>query len=425
MGIIENLKRAFYTPEIRKKVLYTLFILVIYRLLANIPSPGVDTKALSQLFSQNQVLGLLNIFSGGTFANFAIIAIGLTPYITASVVVQLLTTVIPRLEELQQEGERGRRIIVQITRILTVPLALIQGISIFVVLKNQNIINTSNPLSIATLFATLTAGSMLLMWLGENITEDGVGQGISLLIACNVLAGIPHSIIQTFQSQTIDFIKIIFFIGLYIGVIVGIVFINEAVRNIPLNYTKRIRGNVSSSGNATYLPVKVNTAGVMPAIFAISMIVFPLTVAKFLSTASSVQVKNAATAVVNFLNNQNYYAIFYFILVFLFSYMYAYVVFNPQKVAESLQKSGGFIPGIRPGEKTEQYLTNVLIRVTFVGGLFLAVIVTLPIILQNATNITTLSVGGTGLIIVVGVVLQVISQLKSYMVTRSYEDFTR
>lgn len=394
-------------------------------MLANIPSPGINTAALTNLFSQNQFLGVLNVFSGGTFANFALIAIGLTPYITASVAIQLLTSVIPRLEELQSEGERGKRIIVQLTRALTVPLSLIQAISIFVLLKNQNIITNSDPLSIATLFCTLTAGAILLMWLGENITESGVGQGISLLIACNVLSAFPHSLIQTFQSNSIDFITVIGIAALMVLIVMGIVFINEAVRNVPLNYTKRIRGNKSFGGNSTYLPVKVNTAGVMPAIFAISLVIFPLTVARFLSNASNVDVRTIANNVQLFLNNQTYYAIIYFLLVFIFSYFYAYVVFNPDKVAEDLQKQGGFIPGIRPGEKTAEYLSKILGRITFIGGLFLAVVVTIPIILQNASGITTLSIGGTGLIIVVGVILQIVSQMKSYMVTRSYENFTR
>ena len=425
MELIEDVKRAFYTPEIRRKVLYTGLILIVYRLLANIPSPGIDTAALSKLFSQNQFLGLLNVFSGGTFANFAIIAIGLTPYITSSVVIQLLTTVVPKLEELSQQGEAGRRTIIQATRILTVPLALVQAVSIFFLLKSQNVITTVDPLSIATLFCTLTAGAILLMWLGESLTEDGVGQGISLLIACNVLSAIPHSLIQTLQAQSFDFISVIGIVGLFALVMVGIVFINEAVRNVPLNYTKRIRGNKVMGGNSTFLPVKVNTAGVMPAIFAISMVIFPLTVGKFLTNANSEQIRNAANAVVSFLNNQSYYAAIYFLLVFIFSYFYAYIVFSPEKVAEDLQKQGGFIPGIRPGEQTAEYLSKILGRVTFIGGIFLAVVVTIPIILQNATGITTLSVGGTGLIIVVGVVMQIISQLKSYMVTRSYDTFKR
>lgn len=422
---MQNIQRALYTPEIRKKVLYTAFILVIYRFLANIPTPGVDIKQLSSIFSQNQFLGLLNVFSGGTFANFALIAIGLTPYITSSVVIQLLTSIVPRLEELQREGEHGRRVIIQLTRILTVPLALVQGISIFFLLKSQNIISASDPLAIVTLFATLTGGAMLLMWLGEILTESGVGQGISLLIACNVLSAIPHSVIQTFQAQNVDFITIIAIVALVVVVVVGIVFISEAARNVPLNYTKRISGNRTTSGTGTFLPIKVNTAGVMPAIFALSMIIFPLTIGKFLSGASTLWVKNAANAVVNFLNNQSYYAVVYFALVFIFSYFYAFVVLNPEKVAKDLQERGGFIPGIRPGERTAEYISKILTRVTFIGGLFLAVVVTLPIILQNITNITSLAVGGTGLIIVVGVILQIVSQLKSYMITRSYEHFAR
>jgi preprotein translocase subunit SecY len=425
MEIIENIKRAFYTPEIRKKVIYTAFILIIYRILANIPTPGINTSALSNLFSQNQFLGLLNVFSGGTFANFAIIAIGLTPFITSSVIIQLLTSVVPRLEELQQEGERGRRVIVQMTRLLTVPLAVVQSLSVFFLLKSQNIITATDILSLLTLFTTLTAGSMLLMWLGENLTEDGVGQGISLLIACNVLSALPHSIIQTAQSQSIDFITVLVIVVLFIVLIGGIVFINEAVRNIPLNYTKRIRGNQIQGGTSNFLPMKVNTAGVMPAIFAISMIVFPLTVARFLTNASNVHLQAIANNVVGFLNNQTYYAAIYFVLVFIFTYFYAFIVFNPEKVSQDLQKQGGFIPGIRPGERTADYLSKILGRITFIGAIFLGVVVTLPIIMQNATNITTLSVGGTGLIIVIGVVLQIISQLKSYMVTRSYENFAR
>lgn len=424
MDIIGTVKRLFANPEIRKKIVYTLFILVIYRLLANIPVPGVNVASLQKLFTQNQFLGLLNIFSGGTFTNFAIITIGLTPYITSSVVIQLLTTVIPRLEELQQQGEQGRRVIIQVTRILTVPLAILQSVSVFLLLKSQNLIFSTDFLSTLTLFTTLTAGAMLLMWLGENITEDGLGQGISLLIACNVLSSFPHALVQTIQSQNIDIITVLAFAGLYVLVTVVIVITNEAVRNVPLNFTRRMRGTMGPN-NTSNLPIKINTAGVMPAIFAISMIVLPLTISKFLSNAANPQVRSIADNVGNFLNNQTYYAIIYFVLVFLFTYLYAFVVFNPEKVAKDIQKQGGFIPGIRPGEKTAEYFSRILARVTFYGALFLGAIVTLPLIIQRTTTVSALSIGGTGLIIVVGVILQLMSQLKSLMVTRSYDDFIR
>lgn len=425
MELIEGLKRAVRTPEIRKKIIYTAFILVIYRLLANIPTPGVDVSKLSKLFTQNPFLGLLNVFSGNTFVNFAIIAIGLTPYIISATFIQLLSSVVPKLEELQQEGERGRRLVTQIKRIATVPLAIIQSISTYYLLLNSNLITNRDLLSIITIISTLVAGSMLLMWLGENLTEGGVGEGISLLIACNVLAAIPHTLIQTFQSQTFDPITVIGIVLLYILIIIGVIFINEAVRNIPINYTRRIRGNVSSGGNSSFFPVKVNTAGVMPAIFGLSMIILPLSLSKFFTNAANAQVRAIANSVSNFLNNQTNYAIIYFILVFFFTYYYAYIVFNPEKVATDLQKQGGFMPGIRPGEKTAEYLSKVLGRVTFIGALALSIVVTVPFIIQNITNINTLSVGGTGLIIVIGVILQTVSQLRSYMVTRSYDSFTR
>ena len=429
MGLLQPLRAIYRTPEVRKKVIFTLIVLVVFRILAAIPSPGVNRAALQQLFAQNGILGFLNIFSGGTLTNFAIISVGLGSFINATVIFQLLTAVIPKLEELSKQGARGQQIITQYTRLLTVPLAMLQAFGIYTLLRQVgassgiSIVPSLAPLPLAALIATLTGGSLLLMWLGELITESGIGDGISFLIMATILAGIPHTVVQTIQSQSINIISMIAILGMVILLFAGIVLINEATRNIPIQYARKVRGDELIGGGTSYIPLKINTAGVMPIIFAVAILLIPILLSSVLKNAHAANIAAMGGNLYNFINDQAHYTIFYFILVVIFTYFYTFVVFKPYKVAEDLQKQGGFIPGIRPGAQTSKYLTNVLIKLTFPGSIFLASIAVLPFIVQGFTNISTLSVGGTGILIVVSVTIQIIKNVRAMMVTRSYDKY--
>ncbi len=420
-------RNSIKSPEIRKKLLFTAGILVIFRIFAHIPVAGVNVAQLKALFSQNQFLGLLDIFSGGTLANFSVMALGLNPYINASIIFQLLTMVFPKLEEMQKEGEAGRKKINQYTRLLTVPLALLQSVGMYALLKNQGIIANLNPISLVSFLVTMTAGTMLLVWLGELITEKGVGNGISLLIFAGIVGRLPVVAGQTISTINAEnFLNLGMFIAIGLFVVASIVVINEATRQITVYYAKRVRGNKQYGGQSTHLPLRLNQAGVIPIIFAVSLVLMPSLIANYLVASKNPVLHNAAQFITVWFNPEGaFYNIFYFLLVVGFTYFYTAVVFNPKKIADEIQKYGGFIPGIRPGKPTASYLNYILTRITLAGALFLGLIAVFPTIAKSFTNINNLMLGGTGVLIVVSVVLETIKSIESQLVMRNYEGFLK
>ncbi|MDP4030774.1 MAG: preprotein translocase subunit SecY [Patescibacteria group bacterium] len=420
LTVITNVWKA---RDLRRKFLITLAILAIFRLLAVIPVPGIDRQALAQLFSGNQILGLLDIFSGGTLANFSILALGLAPYINASIVLQLLTMIFPKLEALSKEGEFGREKINQYTRLLTVPLSAVQAVGMVALLKNQQIISFAQPLSVVNVVFTMIAGTMLLVWLGELLTEFGVGNGISVLIFAGIVGRLPISLLQTGAiSQTLSMFNLVIFIALALAVIVGIVYVNEATRQITVRYARRPTS--ATGGQSTHLPLRVNQAGVIPIIFAVSLVVMPSIVGGYLLQLNQPQIAAVASFLTTtFDPNRWSYHVIYFFLVFGFTYFYTAVTFNPDKISDEIKKYGGFIPGIRPGRATADYLSFVLNRITLAGGLFLGAVAVLPSLVQGATGISTLTLGGTGILIVVSVVLEISKNLESQLIMRNYDSF--
>ena len=425
--ILETFKNAIKIPELRKKIIYTALILIIFRLFAHLPVPGVDTLALKRLFSSNQLLGLLDIFSGGTLANFSVMALGLNPYINASIILQLLTMVFPKLEELSKEGEFGRAKINQYTRFLTVPLAALQAFGMYAILKSQNIMGAVTPLTLVAMILTLTAGCILLMWLGELITENGVGNGISLLIFVGIVGRLPVVLGETRSNLTEEkIITAIVFSILAMFVIAAIVVVNEGTRQITVYYAKRIRGNRLYGGQTTHLPLRVNQAGVIPIIFAVSLILLPTMLGRYLEQVSNPMVAGVARFIVSTFDPGGLvYNITYFILVIGFTYFYTAVTFNPTKIADEMRKYGGFIPGVRPGVPTSNYLSYILTRITLAGAVFLGLIAVLPSFAQGLTNIASLTIGGTGILIVVSVVLETTKALESQIVMRQYDKYLK
>lgn len=424
-SILRPIIASLRTPELRNKLLLTLGIFVVFRLFAHVPIPGVNTARLAELFRSNQFLGLLDIFSGGTLVNFSVMALGLNPYINASIILQLLTMVFPKLEELSKEGEYGRQKINQYTRILTVPLAVMQSIGMYALLKNQQIIDTFSPIALVAMVATMTAGTIFLMWLGELITERGVGNGISLLIFAGIVGRLPVSLGQTATVVTGQSVtNFLIFAALALVVIAGIVVVNEAVRQISIQYAKRIRGNRMYGGNTSYLPLRINQAGVIPIIFAVSLVLLPQIAGQFLAQTRQPALASLGTFLSHTFNPSGIiYNVLYFLLVVGFTYFYTAVTFNPQKIADEIQKYGGFIPGIRPGKSTAEYLQYILTRLTLAGALFLGTIAILPSIARQITGVTTLLLGGTGVLIVVSVVLETAKALEAQLVMRNYEKF--
>ncbi|MBI4004783.1 preprotein translocase subunit SecY [Candidatus Roizmanbacteria bacterium] len=425
--ITDKIRLLFEDRLLRRKLLFTLFIFLAFRIFAFLPVPTIDLPKLRILFDQNQFLSLLNIFSGGTLANFSVMALGLNPYITASIVVQLLTMIIPQLEQLAKEGEHGRYKINQYTRMLTVPITILQSIGIYVFLKNQQIIGTVNPLEFFSIIVTLVAGTFILVWFGELVSEFGLGNGISLLIFAGIVGRLPVVVGQTFsiinQEMIINF-TIFLIVALF--VIAAVVFINQAVRRIPVYYAKRIKGNKMYQAATNYLPLKLNQAGVIPIIFAVAFVLFPQLVGNFLQYTKNPIVSGiAAFLVTTFQPNGLLYNLFYFVLVIGFTFFYTVVVFNPQKITEEIQKHGGFIPGIRPGTATKQYLERILYKITTAGALFLGIIAILPAVVSATTGIDNLVIGGTGILIVVSVILETFKTVEAQLVMRSYDKFLR
>jgi preprotein translocase subunit SecY len=425
--ILSPIINSWKTPLLRRKIVITAIIFIIFRLFAHVPVPGIDRAKLAALFSSNQFLGLLDIFSGGTLVNFSITALGLNPYINASIIFQLLTIVFPKLEELQKEGEYGREKINQYTRLVTVPLAAVQAIGMYALLKNQQIISATDPLALISIIVTMTTGTILVMWLGELITEYGMGNGISLLIFAGIVGRLPVVFSKSLSTATAETLSgFVIFGVLAIAVIAATVFVNEAVRRVPVQYARRIRGNKVYGGSSSYLPLRVNQAGVIPIIFAVSMVLIPSLVGGFFQQTGNAVLVGIGKGLSGIFNpNGISYNVIYFLLVIGFTYFYTAITFNPTKIAGEIQKYGGFIPGIRPGGPTSSYLNFILTRITVAGAIFLGLIAVLPSFAKGITGVTTLLIGGTGVLIVVSVVLETVKALEAQLVMRNYEGFLK
>jgi preprotein translocase subunit SecY len=424
-SVVQFFVKAVKTPSIRKKLIITALILVIFRLAAHIPAAGIDRTTLSALFAGSPLLSLLDVFSGGTLANFSILALGLNPYINASIIFQLLGYVIPSIEALQKEGEYGQEKINQYTRLLTVPLAALQAFGMYALLKGQNVISSLDPLSLLSLIIAMTAGTVFAVWLGELISEYGFKNGVSLLIFTGIVARLPVTLgqsVSVFQSQ--DILKVAIFLVIAVVIVGLIIFISEAARQIPIHYAKR--RTESGLGATFYLPLRLNQAGVIPIIFAVSLVLLPSLVGQFLANVSNAAVSGIARTISTAFNPQSVvYNIAYFFLVFGFTYFYTAVVFNPEKISEDLQKGGGFIPGIRPGKETAKYLSFVLSRLTVVGGAFLGLVAVMPSFFTKFVGASNLAIGGTGVLIVVSVALEIIREMEGELVMGRYETFIR
>lgn len=417
-----KLRLVWSDETLRKRTLFVLAALVVFRALATIPVPGIDTTQLQAFFSNSQFLGLLNLFSGGGLSNLSIVALGVGPYITASIIMQLITVLSPRLKALyQEEGEAGRMRFMIYTRYLTVPLAILQAFSIIVLFRQQGVIAQLSFFETLTTVAVLTGGSLLLMWIGELITEFGVGNGVSLIIFAGIVAALPSQIGQALFTFDIAMLPTyIGFIAATVLVTGAVVFISEAERPIPVTYSRQVRGGRVLGGVSTYLPLRVNQAGVIPIIFALSLLLFPQMIANFLTSSSIDWVARFAQEVVSTLSNQWVYGSLYFVLVVMFTYFYTAITFEPNQIAKNLQERGAFIPGVRPGNNTAEYLGNIITRITFFGALFLGVIAVLPIIVQGITGITALTIGGTALLIAVSVVLDLVKKIDAQTSIREY-----
>ncbi len=419
----QKLLQIWKLPDLRKSILFILCMLGIFRLAAHIPVPGINIENLKKFFESNQMLGLLNVFSGGSMENFSVVMLGVAPYITASIIFQLLIMIIPRLEDLSKE-EYGRQKINQWTRFLAVPLAALNAYGMIAMFRQSAnpIITDISAWSLFFTITTVTAGSIFLMWLGELISEKKIGNGISLIIFAGIITGLPGAVQQALvvfdPSQILNFV---IFAVIAVVTIVGVVIITEGQRQVPVSYAKQVRGNKMYGGMSTHLPLRVNMAGVIPIIFAISIILFPPMIAQFFVQAKTAWISGAAQWVIDIFRNQTVYGVSYFILVFGFTYFYTAVIFHPQQIADNLQKNGGFIPGIRPGAHTAQYLANTTTRIILAGALFLAVIAVLPMVLQNITGVQVLKFGGTSVLIVVSVVIETIRQIDSQLTMREYE----
>lgn len=426
-SFISNIVRFFKLPDLRRKFFIVLLLLACTRLLASIPIPGVDRTQLTNFLQSNSAFSLLNIFTGGGLTNFSIVMMGVGPYITASIIFQLLTIVIPQLDALNKEGEFGRKKINQYTRLATIPLGFIQGFGTLTFLRNSGIITEWTPWFLIFMLTVAIAGTMIMVWLGELISEQGIGNGISMVITSGIISSFPSSLQTSYQryagASTQEYLQLGGFVLAGAVALAFIIFMNEGTRNLPVTYARRVRGSRVYGGVDNYLPIKVNSSGVVPIIFAISMILFPTIIAQFLQQASSQRVKDIGTAIVNFFGNQWYYAAIYFVLVIAFTYFYTFIILQPKQMSENLQRQGGYLPGIRPGEDTEKYLYQVIQRVTFAGAVFLGIIAVLPILLQQATSVSTLRLGGTSLLIVVSVVLEIMRQVRAQLITRTYDSY--
>ena len=421
-SLFQKLILAWKDATLRKRLLFVAALLLLFRLLAAIPIPGVDLARLEQFFSNNQFLGLLNIFSGGGLSNLSIVMLGVGPYITGSIIMQLLTMMSPKLKALyHEEGEAGRARFAQYSRLLTVPLALIQSFGFLVLLERQGVVPELSLFHTLTNVILITGGSLLLMWLGELMTEYGIGNGVSLIIFAGIVASIPAAVGQlafTFEPGSIPLY--LGFLAAAAAVVLGVVVVTEAERPIPVTYAKRVRGNRVFGGVSTYLPLRVNQAGVIPIIFALSILLFPQMIATFLAAFDNGALQRIASLLQAIFANAWVYASLYFVLVFLFTYFYTAVTFDPDTIANNLKKNGAFIPGVRPGPQTSAHITQVLTRITLVGAVFLGLVAVLPLAMQGITGNANLAIGGTALLIVVSVVLDFVKKVEAQVSMREY-----
>lgn len=418
----QKIQLAFTDEILRKRLLFLAAALVVFRLLAAIPIPSVDPTQLQAFLQNNQFFGLLNIFSGGGLSHLSIVMLGVGPYITGSIIMQLLTIMSPKMKALyHEEGEIGRKKFTQYSRLLTLPLAFIQAFSFLVLLSRQGIIPHLSLFDFIVNVAIISAGSILLMWIGELITEFGIGNGVSLIIFGGIVANLPTSVAQTFFS--FDASQLPLYVGFIVAAVVItalVVLITESERPVPITYAKQVRGARTYGGLSTYLPLRVNQSGVIPIIFALSILLFPQMIFNFMSTSANATLADIAKHALVFFNGGWIYGAVYFVLVFLFTYFYTSVTFDPHQISENLQKNGAFIPGVRPGTATAEYLAAILTRITLVGAIFLGVIAVLPIIMQKITGITSVALGGTALLIVVSVVLDLVRKIDAQLAIREY-----
>jgi len=423
--MMEKFLKIWRMRDLRHNILFVLAMLVIFRLAAHIPVPGVNAQALRELFASNQLLGMMNLLSGGGLQNFSIVMMGVAPYITSSIIFQLLGMIIPSIEEMNKE-EAGRQKINMWTRWATVPLAMLQAYGMMTLLRRSSyqVLGSLDALTYITIIITITAGTIFLMWIGELITEKKIGNGISLLIFAGIIAGVPQSfqqVVATYSSSQL--FMILGFIIVAILTILGVVYVTEGQRNIPVQYARQMHGGHSYGGSTTHLPLRVNMAGVIPIIFAVSILMFPSMIAQFFVMGKVAWLATASAWVIRAIQNQWVYGIIYFVLVVAFTYFYTEVVFHPDQVAENLQKQGGFIPGIRPGQPTARYLANIMHKITLAGAIFLGVIAILPLIMRSVTGIQALAIGGTSLLIVVSVVIETVKQIEAQMTMRQYDGY--
>ena len=425
---MRKLLQIFKIKELRDKILIVAFLLVCFRILAVIPIPGVDAAKLNEFLSSSQLFGFLSLFSGGGLETLSFVMLGVAPYITATIIMQLLTMIFPRMKEIYyEEGTAGRAKFNRYSRYLTVPLAALQAYGFLNLLASQGVIETFGLFEIIRNVSLITAGSMILVWIGELITEQKIGNGISLIIFSGIVSGLPTIVQQLYfdyQTGTMEIDKVITFIIIGLIVIAGVVFIQEGERKIPIAYAKQVRGMKMYGGASSYLPIKVNSAGVIPIIFAISILLFPQFIAQIsgvFSESLSLKLNEWVTRLFNSQNNPYFYSSFYFFLVVVFTYFYTAVTFDPKEISKNLQRAGGFIAGIRPGESTTSALSKIISRLTFSGAIFLGLIAILPNITQIVTGIQALTLGGTALLIVVSVALESMKQINSQLVMREYE----
>lgn len=421
--MFEKFSQIWRTKDLRNKLLFVAALLVIFRIVAHIPIPGVNLIALRDYLEGNQILGLFSVLSGGTLNNFSIVMLGVGPYITASIILQLLTMIVPSMEEMSKEGEQGQQKINMYTRWLTIPLAFLQSYAMIKLLNQSGQVLTDlNTAKIVAIMFTVTAGTMFLMWIGELISEKKVGNGVSLLIFAGIVSALPSAMNQAYLNyDPSKLMTYVMFLVAAVFTVVGVVYITEGQRNIPVSYAKQVHGTRVFGGANTHLPFRVNMAGVIPIIFAVSLILFPTIIAQFFVSADALWLRNAANGTIRLFQNQLFYNALYFLLVFGFTFFYTSVVFHPQKIAENLQKQGGFIPGIRPGKETEAYLTQMMNRLNLVGALFLGCIAILPLVAQTLAGTQSLTIGGTSLLIAVSVAIETAKQIEAQLTMHQYD----